>query len=171
MASICRSLGGPLIVWTGTCVKEKSEDSWGMLAASASFTQHPPSVPFSCWQNSLLGGNCSFSKTVPVFPGSGQSFDSLFLFQPLGETMTQAGAVRIRLWDFTYWCSQTQPLPPGSYGLVLEPALWKREETEWHSGGSWHKKRRFWEFSGGLLVRILKFHCLNSIPCQETEFL
>lgn len=116
------------------------------------------------WGKLLLFQNC------PRVPGV-RPIIWLSLFQPLGETMTQAGAVRIFLWDFTYWCSQTQPLPPGSYGLVLEPELLKQEETKWHSGGSWHKKRRFWEFSGGLLVRILKFHCLNSISCQETEFL
>ena len=145
-----------------------------MFATSALFTQHPPSVPFSCWQNSLLGGNCSFPKTVPGFPGPGQSFDSLSL--PTTGTDHDPG-----------WSSQNFSL--GFY-LLMQPDtalaswvlcpgartcdmkhFWSRRKQSWHSGGSWHKKRRFWEFSGDLVVRILKFHCLNLIPSQETEFL
>lgn len=68
-------------------------------------------------------GKCSFPKTVPGFPGPGQSFEAP------GQSMTQAGAVRIFLWDFTYWCSQTQPSPPGPYVLVLDPVMWSTSEA------------------------------------------
>ena len=96
-----------------------------------SFTQHPPSVPFSCCYNSLLGRNCSFPQTVPGSPGPGQSFDSLSL--SLSSSHWERPWPRLEqsifLWDFTHWCSQTQSLPPGCYVLVLEPVMWSTFEA------------------------------------------